>query len=131
MGAAKNEQGAPNGNVTPLHIALYVDDTKIWRSIKKRSGYCTTTKGYKYSYFWSLNNKMKFYHDKCKVVTIKHKPSALAMLPFVAYHYHLGENLLSYADSEKDLGVHVNKNFNFNEQCEIILLLKRIKNLVF
>ena len=44
------------------------------------------------------------------------------MLPFVAYHYHLGENLLSYADSEKDLGVLVNKSFNFNEQCEILLI---------
>ena len=55
---------------------------------------------------------MKFHPDKCKVVTIKHRPSPLAMLPFVAYHYHLGENLLSYADSEKDLGVHINKSFN-------------------
>ena len=43
------------------------------------------------------------------------------MLPFVAYHYHLGENLLSYADSGKDLGMHINKSFNFNEQCEILL----------
>ena len=43
------------------------------------------------------------------------------MLPFVAYHYHLEENLLSYADSEKDLGVHINKSFAFNEQCEILL----------
>ena len=60
---------------------------------------------------------MKFHPDKCKVVTNKHRPSPLAMLPFVAYHYHLGENLLSYADSEKDLGVLVNKSFNFNEQC--------------
>ena len=64
---------------------------------------------------------MKFHPDKCKVVTIKHRPSPLAMLPFVAYHYHLGENLLSYADSEKDLGVHINKSFTFNEQCEILL----------
>ena len=59
-------------------------------------------------YFWSLNNKMKFHPDKCKVVTIKHRSSPLAMLPFVANHYHLRENLLSYADSEKDLVVHVN-----------------------
>ena len=64
---------------------------------------------------------MKFHPDKCKVVTIKHRPSPLAMLPFVAYHYHLGENLLSYADSEKDLGVLVNKSFYFNEQCKILL----------
>ena len=61
---------------------------------------------------------MMFHPDKCKVVTIKHKPSPLAMLPFVAYHYDLAENLLSYADSERGLGVHVNKSFNFNEHCE-------------
>ena len=64
------------------------------------------------------NNKMMFYPDKCKVVTIKHKPSPLAMLPFVTYHYHLAENLLSYADSERDS---VNKSFNFNEHCEKLL----------
>ena len=63
---------------------------------------------------------MKFHPDKCNIVTIKHRPP-LAMLPFVAYHYHLEENLLSYADSENDLGVLVNKSFNFNEQCEILL----------
>ena len=72
-------------------------------------------------YHWSLNNKMKFHSDKCKGVTIKHRPPPLAMLPFVAYHYQLAETLLSYADSEKDLGVHVNKSFNFNEHCENIL----------
>ena len=69
---------------------------------------------------------MKFHPDKCKVVTIKHRPSPLAMLPFVAHHYHLGENLFSYAiqntDSENHLGVHINKSFNFNEQCEIVLI---------
>ena len=43
------------------------------------------------------------------------------MLPFVAYHYHLAEILLSYADSERDLGVHVNESFNFNEHCEKLL----------
>ena len=40
-----------------------------------------------------------FTSDKCKVVTIKHRTSPLAMFPFVAYQYHLGENLLSYAVS--------------------------------
>ena len=50
-------------------------------------------------YLWSLNNKMKFHPDKCKVITIKHRPSPLAMLPFVAYYYQVAETLLSYADS--------------------------------
>ena len=40
---------------------------------------------------------MEFHPDKCKVVTIKHRPFPLGMLPFVAYHYHLGENLVSLA----------------------------------
>ena len=62
-------------------------------------------------HMWSKNNKMMFHPDKCKVVTIKHKPSPLAMLPFVAY-----------ADSERDLGVHVNKSFNYNEHCEKLLI---------
>ena len=42
---------------------------------------------------------MKFHPDKCKVVTIKHRPSSLAMLPFVAYNYQLAETLISYTDS--------------------------------
>ena len=63
---------------------------------------------------------MKCLPDKFKVVTIKYRTSPLAMFPFVAYHYHLGENFLSYADSEKDVGVHINKSFTFNEQCEIL-----------
>ena len=60
------------------------------------------------------------------------------MLPFVAYNYQLAETLLSYADSEKDLGVHVNKSFNFNEHRENMLtkanqkfgVLKRTCNFV-
>ena len=43
------------------------------------------------------------------------------MLPFVTYNYQLAETLLSYADSEKDLGVHVNKSFNFNEHRKNML----------
>ena len=45
---------------------------------------------------------MKFHPDKSKVVTIKHRPSPLAMIPFVAYHYHQAENLLSYADKNTE-----------------------------
>ena len=109
------------GISTDTHIALYADDTKLWRSIKNEEDITQLQRDINILYFWSLNNKMKFHPDKCKVVTIKHRPSPLAMLPYVAYHYHLGENLLSYADSEKDLGVHINKSFTFNEQCEILL----------
>ena len=75
-----------------------------------------------------LKNRVKFHPDKCKVVTIKHRPSPLAMLPFFAYH--IGENLFHYADSEKDLGVQINRSFNFNEQVEILLTKANQKNCI-
>ena len=109
------------GISTDTRIALYADDTTIWRSIKNEEDMAQLQRDINILYLWSLNNKMKFHPDKCKVVTIKHGPSPLAMLPFVAYNYRLAETLLSYADSEKDLGVHVNKSFNFNEHRENML----------
>ena len=70
---------------------------------------------------WSNINKINFNLQKCKAVSIHNKPFPLAMLPFVLHHYHLSENLFSYADSERDLGVDINSSFNFNEQCERLL----------
>ena len=43
------------------------------------------------------------------------------MLPFVESHYYLAENLLAYADNERDLAVDINSSFNFNEQCIRVL----------
>ena len=86
------------GISTETRIALYADDTKIWRSIKNEN--------MNIFYLWSLNNKMKFHPDKCKVVTIKHRPSLLAMLPFVAYHVNKAltlmntENILTKANQK-------------------------------
>ena len=81
---------------------------------------------------------MNFHLRKCKVVTIKYKPSPLEMLPFVINHYRLAENLLCYADSEKDFGVFLNSILNFTENCEKLLakanqqygVLKRMCNFV-
>ena len=53
---------------------------------------------------------MKFHPEKCKAVSIKNIPSPLEMLPFVVCNYNLAKNMLSYAESEKDLGVTVNTN---------------------
>ena len=111
----------PEGLNDGTYLALYADDTKLWRSIKNESDIAQLQKDIDLLHTWSLNNKMNFHPQKCKVLSIKHRPSPLAMLPFVAYHYNLAENILEYADSEKDLGVHINKNFNFNEHQEKLL----------
>ena len=43
------------------------------------------------------------------------------MLPFSVFQYHLGESPLNYVDSEKDLGIIVSTNLNFDIQCENLL----------
>ena len=105
----------PQNLSSDTNLALYADDTKIWRTIKCQNDIEQLQKDIDSLNMWSINNKMSFNFKKCKVVSIKHRPSPLTMLPFVAYHYYLGENLLEYADSEKDLGVLINNEFNFNE----------------
>ena len=73
-------------------LVLYTDETKIWRSIKNEEDIAQLQRDINILYFWSRNNKMKFHPDNCKVVTIKHRPSPLA-IPFVAYHYHLEKKI--------------------------------------
>ena len=43
------------------------------------------------------------------------------MLPFILHHYLLGKNILSYADTESDLGVDITSNFTFNEHFTRII----------
>ena len=65
---------------------------------------------------------MNFHPQKCKVVSITHRPPPLlGILPCLQYFYVLGDNPLDYVESEKDLGVDINSNFNFNDQCERLL----------
>ena len=111
----------PKGLSSETSIALYADDTKIWRSIKNYNDMVSLQNDIDYLHSWSVINKMNFHPEKCKVVSVKSRPSPLEMLPFVAYHYYLAENMLSYADSEKDLGVHINTKFSFTDHCEKFL----------
>ena len=45
----------------------------------------------------------------------------IANLLLLYYHYNFGENLLEYADSEKDLGVDITSNLSCNEHCDMII----------
>ena len=70
----------PQGISEDTHLALYADHTKIWRSIRNEEDTVQLQKDINNLHMWSINNKMMFHPDKCKVVTIKHKPSPLAIL---------------------------------------------------
>ena len=112
----------PNGLSCDTDLALYADDTKIWRSIRTENDYSILQKDIDYLNDWATRNKMNFHPHKCKVVSVAHSlPPLLGILPNIQYYYTLGESLLDYADSEKDLGVDINNKLNFNEQCNRLL----------
>ena len=111
----------PAGLSYGTELALYADDTKIWRKIVSEQDHEALQDDIKYLYDWSIKNKMNFHPQKCKVVSVAHRlPPLLGILPNIQFIYNLGENSLDYADSEKDLGVDINSKLNFNEQCERI-----------
>ena len=67
-------------------------------------------------------NKMNFHPQKCKVVSVAHRPPPLmGILPNIQYFYTLGDSPLDYAEGEKDLGVDINIKLNFNDQCNRLL----------
>ena len=113
----------PEGLSEGTDLALYADDTKIWRTIKCELDHELLQKDVTYLNSWASANKMNFHPHKCKVVSIaKRLPPLLGILPNIQYFYTLGNVLLDYADSERDLGVVINTKLDFNDQCNSLLL---------
>ena len=103
------------------NLDLYADDTKIWRKIMSDEDFVKLQKDIDLLMLWSIKNKMHFHLGKCKVVSIKNRPSPMSMLPFMTFYYHLGDKIISFEEREIDLGVVINCNFSFNEQCEQVI----------
>ena len=110
-------------------IALYADDTKIWRSICSDHDHVMLQKDIDNLNDWAMRNKMKFHPRKCKVVSLCHRESPLTArsslgvftLPFIDFHYTIGEDSLEYADTEKDLGILVNSSFDFTDHIGTLI----------
>ena len=112
----------PAGISPGTGLALYADDTKIWRTIYSDQDHALLQNDIAYLNSWATLNKMNFHPQKCKVVSIAHRPPPLlGMFPNIQYFYTLGDSPLDYVDSENDLGVDINSNLNFNNQCERVL----------
>ena len=97
-------------------IALYADDTKIWREILFDQDQYILQKDIDSLYQWSVVNKMNFHPGKCKVLAVTNKRLTYE-LPFYEYFYNLNGVILDYVDTEKDLGVIINGKLNWNTQC--------------
>ncbi|MCP4461129.1 MAG: hypothetical protein GY816_24375, partial [Cytophagales bacterium] len=99
-------------------IALYADDTKIWRRIVSWSDHEILQNDIDSLHSWAERNKMKFHPDKCKVLSISNRASeisTLRMLPFQIFIYTLNGDDMEFVLSEKYLGVHVRSELDWDE----------------
>ena len=108
------------------NIALYADDTKIWRKICSPEDHEILQSDIDALHQWSIRNKMKFHPNKCKVIPIAPPRRGLQDLfnkifPLNnIFFYKLNGVELPYVEAEKDLGVHVTSNFSWNSQVEYL-----------
>ena len=101
-------------------LALYADDTKIWREILCDEDQTILQNDINRLFEWSVRNLMNFHPDKCKVIHVTNK-SMIYPLPFYEFWYSLNGNILDYESSEKDLGVVIRSNLSWNSHCEWIV----------
>ena len=100
------------------NIALYADDTKIWREINCWNDHQILQNDINSLHSWAAINKMKFHTHKCKVLQVcKNECRLDSILPFLIYFYTLGDTILEYTESEKDLGVLVKSNMSWDDHC--------------
>ena len=102
-------------------IALYADDTKIWREITRYEDHFVLQSDINKLYAWSLDNKMIFHPSKCKVVSVTMRKNVLDNLLFNTFWYKLNETIIEYVNSHTDMGVTLNPKLVFNEHCNNLL----------
>ena len=102
-------------------IALYADDTKIWREIKTENDCFILNQDIAALQQWAEENCMKFHPDKCKVLTITLRHQKFNILPFDRFSYELGNCILDYVDEEKNLGVIITNKLNWDTQQDTIV----------
>ena len=86
-------------------IALYADDTKIWRRILSYADCEILNRDIDALYKWATANKMKFHPKKCKVLSASLKCPNYYILPFDRFSYELDNDIIEYVTEQIDLGV--------------------------
>ncbi len=106
---------------TGTDVALYADDTKIWRAIRSESDNRALQDDINYLNEWAARNLMNFHPKKCKVLSVEQSHHASLSIPRpLKFNYYLGNKVLEYVsleNPEKDLGVLMTPNLKWNSQC--------------
>ena len=109
----------PEGLSPGTELALYADDTKIWRRILCEEDHAVLQRDIDYLNDWATINRMRFHPYKCKVLSICVSPPPLYdILPNIQFMYSLGHAVLDYVDVETDLGVDVTPRLIWTSQCD-------------
>ena len=103
------------------NIALYADDTKIWRRINMFADHFGLQADINKLYDWSLNNKMVFHPRKCKALSVSMQRNVLDNLPFNIFIYELNGTLIDYVQSQSDLGVKVNSKLTWGQHLDDLI----------
>ena len=107
------------------NIALYADDTKIWREIKGFSDHYIIQNDINRLYDWSIRNRMVFHPKKCKALSVTLQRNVLDNLPFNIFFYKMSENIdIDYVqswESQADLGVEINSRLNWSAHCKALV----------
>ncbi|KAL5270218.1 hypothetical protein ACHWQZ_G001079 [Mnemiopsis leidyi] len=103
-------------------IALYADDTKIWRRITMFSDHHILQNDINNLFVWSVNNKMVFHPNKCKALSISKFRNEFDMFPFNVFIYEINGTCIDYVNSQRDLGVELNNNLNWGSHHSLLVL---------
>ena len=98
-------------------IALYADDTKIWRQINCYEDCFILQSDMDKLFTWSIENKMTFHPSKCKALSITMHRNVLDNLPFNIFWYNLDNDIIEYVPSHKDLGATITSKLLWSEHC--------------
>ena len=103
-------------------IALYADDTKLWRRIVTPNDHEVLQRDINALLQWSIENKMRFHAKKYKVLFINHfHYNLFSELPFFLFPYQIDNVLLDYCTEEKDLGIIITNKFHFSNHQQVVL----------
>ena len=95
-------------------IFLFADDSKIWKEIKDNMDREILQKDLQKMKEWSRKWLLEFHPDKLKHLQISRQPTEEDK----EHTYYVGQDKAKRVDSEKDLGVHVDKKLAFEEHMD-------------
>ena len=97
------------------NIALYADDTEIWRRIVSYAHCEILNRDIDALHIWATSNRMKFHPKKCKVLSVLLKHPNYYILPFNDISYELDNNIIDYYTKETDLGVTITNKMSWGK----------------